>query len=237
MQNNNIILAVVLGSGLGEFFSGLPKTRLISKDTAGIHEKIVFISEIEKKDVLFFSGRKHFYEGYSREELTANMETAASYGVKNVLITNAAGGINDNFRTGDMMLINSHINLNQKLVLPKSNFPYSVELNNGILDCCNSLAIDIQCGVYGCLSGPTYESPAEIKMLRNFGCDAMGMSTIPEVFSAKKLGMNVSAISVITNLLRENSLSSPMHDDIVSMASGASENLFSLIKRLVLELN
>lgn len=240
MQNlteNNIPLAVVLGSGLGESMLSLPKTEIISEDFNGIHKKVVFISNIKGKKVLIFSGRKHFYEGFDPEEITSNMKTANALGVRNVLLTNAAGGVNDNFAIGDMMLLKSHINLNQKLIFEKNYFEYSAVLYDKIAAICNKMKIGIHEGVYCCASGPAYETKAEIRMLKLLGCDAVGMSTVPEAMHAQNTKINVSAISVITNLLRENDLLPSAHDEIVSAASLAANNLFAIINRLLIELN
>jgi len=234
---SKISLAVVLGSGLGEFISELPGIDIISEDNNGIHSKLVFTSEISNKKVLFFSGRKHFYEGYGPEEITANMKTAAEMGVKNVLITNAAGGLNPSFAVGDMMLLKSHLNLNQKLIFKETHFPYSKELYDIIALAAKSLLINMYEGVYCCSSGPAYETKAEIRALKKIGCDAVGMSTIPEVFEAKSLGMNVAAVSVITNLLKENDLAPTSHEHVLAAASGASRPLFEVIKYLLNELN
>jgi purine-nucleoside phosphorylase len=237
LSNQKIALAVVLGSGLGEYANGFSRVKVLSDDSNGIHSKSVFISEIKGKQILFFSGRKHFYEGYSVGEITENMQTAADLGTENILITNAAGGLNENFSVSDFMVIESHLNLNQKLVLEKSNFPYSKEFSKRVLKACKELSISIQKGVYCCAAGPAYETRSEIRMLKQFGCDAVGMSTIPESSKANSLGIKVAALSIITNLLNENHLVPPHHDDVILAAAGASEKLFRLIKRLLLELN
>ena len=234
---SKISLAVVLGSGLGELISALPGIDIISEDYNGIHKKLIFTSEIAGKKVLFFSGRKHFYEGYGPEEITANMRIAAQMGVKNVLITNAAGGLNPSFAIGDMMLLKSHLNLNQKLIFKETHIPYSKELYEMIGSAVRSLSVSMYEGVYCCSSGPAYETMAEVRMLKKIGCDAVGMSTIPEVFEAKSLGMKVAAVSVITNLLNENDLAPTSHEYVLEAASRASRPLFGLIKYLLNELN
>ena len=237
MENTKISLAVVLGSGLGDFAMDLPRLEIIAEDYSGIHRKITFITELDNKKVLFFTGRNHFYEGYGPEEITSNMILAAEFGIPNVLITNAAGGLHENFVTGDMMIIQSHLNLNQKLVFSPTVSPYSSELCKGIESCCKSLRIGLHKGVYCCSPGPAYESPAEIRMLKKFGCHAVGMSTVPEAFKASSLGLNAAAISVITNILREGDETPPNHNEIVEVAKKVSPKLVTLIKCMLKELN
>jgi purine-nucleoside phosphorylase len=236
-MNSKISLAVILGSGLGEYIDELPNISVISKDYSGIHKKVIFTSEIEGKKVLFFSGRKHYYEGFPIEEITANISYAARMGIKNIIITNAAGGINENFEIGDMMLLNSQLNMNQKLIFKKSHFPYSSEMYRRIEVNCKKLSIALHEGVYCCTHGPMYETKAEIRMLKKLGCDAVGMSTVPESYAARELGINAAAISVITNLLKENDLTPTSHNEVTRAASIASGKCFALIKSLLMELN
>ncbi len=236
-MKKNIKLGVVLGSGLGEFISELPAKTIISEDENGIHKKVIFTSKFRGKTALFFSGRKHFYEGFVNHEITANMKLASEMGVENMLITNAAGGLNPAFAVSDMMLLKSHLNLNQKPGFESVQLPYSKALYEKIESIAGKFSIGMSQGVYCCSSGPAYETKAEIRALKKLGCDAVGMSTIPEVFVASRLGMNVAAISVITNLLSENNLAPTSHEQVLKAAGGASRALFSLIKNLLNELN
>jgi purine-nucleoside phosphorylase len=236
-ENGKIDLALILGSGI-ELDDNITNDKSVFYiETSGIHKKIIYTCSIAGKTVLVFQGRKHFYEGHNYEDIIHNVKTAHEMGAKNLLITNAAGGLNDNFSEGDLMLIKSHINFNGKLFYPKTAFPVSQNLVEILLRSASAEGIKIHEGVYGYLTGPTYETKAEIRAQRKMGTDAVGMSTIPEIYEAAKLGMNVIAVSVITNLLKENNIIPASHDDVVLTAKTASKSLNIIIQRLVSELN
>ena len=237
MNNNNIVLGVILGSGI-DLNEDLIENKLIFYvETSGIHKKIIYSCTIGGKNVLVFRGRKHYYEGYSLVELTHSIKIAQEYGVKNLLITNAAGGLNDNFAEGNLMLITSHVNFNDKLRLKKSKPPYSKTLQKKFKDACIQSGIKIHEGVYGYYSGPLYETKAEIRMQRKIGLDAAGMSTVPEAYEAAAAGMEVAAVSVITNLLRENIAVHASHNDVAFIGRNASNKLTKAICKLIFELN
>ncbi len=237
INNNNIALALILGSGI-ELNEGIFEDRkMILEDPKGIHKKQIYTCSFGGKTILVFKGRKHFYEGQTYEEITSNVKLAKSRNIKNIIITNAAGGLNENFAEGDLMLIDSHINFIDKLVYQKAEFPYSEFLAGRLKEICLQKNIKLHEGVYGCYPGPTYETKSEIKMQKRFMIDAAGMSTIPEVYAAKKARMNVAAISVITNLLKENSVIPASHESILSTAKIASEKLNTILSELISELN
>jgi purine-nucleoside phosphorylase len=232
-----ISLGMILGSGIELDESMVENKSIFYVETSGIHKKIVYSGTIQGKNILVFQGRKHFYEGHTHDDLVQNVKSAAEMGVKNLLITNAAGGLNENFTEGDLMLITSSINFNSKLLYPKRHFPFSKSLGETFMNCARDVHVKVYEGVYGMLSGPTYETKAEIRTQKKYGMDAAGMSTIPEVYEAAKLGMNVIAVSVITNLLRETSVIPASHEDVVLNAKTASKNLNPIIRRLVYQLN
>jgi purine-nucleoside phosphorylase len=230
-------LAIILGSGLDVIVDSITSKRLLSHDYKGIHKKRTYIAEINGIPVLVFCGRKHFYERFLREELTDNVKIAKEFGTEYLLITNAAGGLNINFRESDLMIISSYINFNPKLYLPKKRINYNTDYYEKFKKVCSGLKIRLFDGVYGCLPGPAYETPSEIRMLKKFGADAVGMSTIPEVFAAQVRGIRVLAISVITNILKENDNMPLSHKHVLESSRRASEPLGKAIFRLVSELN
>jgi len=233
----NIMLGLILGSGIDLSDEIISNKQIISEESSGIHDKVIYTATIDCNNIIVFKGRKHFYEGYSIGEICSNINIAAGHKVKNILITNAAGGINENFIEGDIMMINSHINFNSKLKNKKNFNPYNTSLRNKFRKVCIENKIKFHEGVYGCLSGPTYETKSEIRMLKKIGADAMGMSTVPEVIESFSSGINVIAVSVITNLLRENNVEKADHNNIVLTAQKASQSLNLAIKNLLSELN
>ena len=235
-KNKKVKFGVILGSGLDRVADYFPSAKLVSEEQQGIHSKRIYLVNEPGKPALLYCGRRHFYEGYTREEINANIDDAFTRGVRYLLITNAAGGINVNFHESDLMLIKSHVNLNSKLVNKRIGFPYDLEMEDKFRRICFALKIKFYSGVYACLPGPAYETSSEIGLLKKTGADAVGMSTVPEVIHAKKLGIKVIGVSVITNLLRENLPSGTTHTGVLETSKKASEKLFFVVKRLANEL-
>jgi purine-nucleoside phosphorylase len=235
-KNNKFKFGVILGSGLDVITDSLPGKETVSEELDGIHVKRVILVQSPETPMVLFCGRKHFYEGYSKDEIIKNVNKAKEFGVEYLLITNAAGGLNENFEESDLMLINSHINLNSKLAGKRFSFPYDKDLTDRFKKICYDLNIRFFDGVYACLPGPAYETPAEVKLLKKIGADAAGMSTVPEVFEAVKHGIKVLGVSIITNLLKENSIAETSHFNILKTSQKASEKLFFVVKRLANEL-
>ncbi len=235
-KNNKFKFGIILGSGLDVIADSLPGKKTVSEELDGIHAKRIILVESTETPMVLFSGRKHFYEGYAKEEITDNINKAGEFGVENLLITNAAGGLNENFGEADLMVINSHINLNSKLKGRRYSFPYDRDLEDRYKKVCYELNIKYFKGVYACLQGPAYETPAEIKLLKKMGADTAGMSTVPEVFEAVKQGIKVLGISVITNLLKQNIPAATSHIDVLKTSKKASEKLLFVVKRLANEL-
>ena len=240
IKNNNITLGLILGSGIELDDKILTNKKVLFEDKNGVHHKVIFSCILSGKEILVFKGRKHFYEGWSLEDITANIKTASNYGVKNIFVTNAAGGLNDNFRAGDLMLINSHINFIDKL---KFNTPYinrnfyNYELKNKFINACKQAAVKLHEGTYGCYTGPTYETKAEIRMQKKIKLDAAGMSTVPEVINANESGIKILAVSVITNLLKENSTEAASHEEVLLTAASASISLNKVLPIFINQLN
>lgn len=235
--NKNIAIGLILGSGVDISEDSISGKNVIFEETSGVHHKVVFTCSISGKDAIIFKGRKHFYEGHTLEEITANIKLAKKLGVENLLITNAAGGLNENFNDGDLMLINSHINFIDKLNFhPESHF-YSRSLQDKFRAACRKMKVKLHEGTYGCYTGPNYETKAEIRLQKKIGLDAAGMSTVPEVIAANSLGINVIAVSIITNLLKENSVAVTAHEEVLNTAKKASISLNKVLPVFISELN
>jgi len=213
-------VAVVLGSGLGGFASGLQSSRTLTyeeiphwpeSNVVG-HEGKLVIGQASGRTVAALAGRVHLYEGYDLRTVTFATRAVAMLGVKTIILTNAAGGINTSFSRGALMVIDDHINLmgSNPLVGPNDDrfgprFPdmtmvYSPRLRQLAHEAGASLGLALSHGIYVALPGPSYETPAEIRYLRTIGADAVGMSTVPEAIVARHMGVEVLGISCIANM-------------------------------------
>ena len=213
-------VGLVLGSGLGDFADTLEEAVRIPyadipdfpQPTVEGHTGAFVFGKKQGKQVVALQGRLHYYEGFTQQELTLPIRVLAALGAKSLVLTNAAGGVNLNFRPGDLMLISDHINFSggNPLIGPNLDsfgprFPdvsdlYTKSLRTAILDKAAEAGIPMQQGVYLMYSGPNYETPAEIRAFRTLGADAVGMSTAPEALVAGHCGMQVVGISCITNM-------------------------------------
>lgn len=236
LNNNKIALAVILGSGILIDDNIISDKVILSEERSGVHRKIIFECTVAGKNVIVFKGRKHFYEGFGINDITANIRYAEKLGVKNILITNAAGGLNENYSVGELMLITSHINFITKLKFKPVNVNYKNSLAEEFRNCCTNSGVKLHEGTYGCYSGPTYETAAEIKFQKKFMLDAAGMSTVPESITCAASGINVIAVSVITNLLKESPPGITSHSDVVLNASGASESFNKVLPCFISQL-
>ncbi len=245
---DNIDLAVVLGSGLG-FLADEVDGKTVTygeikgfpKPTVEGHSGKMVLSKIGENNVLFFQGRFHYYEGYSMKEVVVFPRIAKLLGAKTYLVTNAAGGINPDFTPGDLMVIKDHLNLmgtnpligkNYDIFGPR--FPdmtdaYNPELRKLMFEIGDKLGIDLQSGVYAALTGPSYETPSEIKMFRILGADAVGMSTVPEVIAARHAGLNVAGVSCITNLAAGVSPNPLSHKEVLETTEKVKYHFGKLI--------
>jgi purine-nucleoside phosphorylase len=211
---------------------------LISEEKSGIHYKKVHIGRFSKNsEILLISGRKHFYEGYGLSEITQNIDIAQNFGVKNLIITNAAGGLNLNFKESDLMLITSYINFNSGLILPPHKIFSNSNLSKLFLKTALKNKVSCHKGIYGSFSGPMYETNAEIRYIKKFKIDAAGMSTIPELIKAKECGLNVIAVSAITNLLFESKQIFTNHSAVIRNAKKITPFLKNILSDISLELN
>jgi purine-nucleoside phosphorylase len=227
-------LALVLGSGFNHVLHHLDvdarlaysKIPGFQKTSVAGHEGELLVGKLGGTPVIVLSGRAHFYEGYTMEQVTFAVRTLAACGVKDLLLTNAAGGINRTFRAGDFMLLTDHINLmgaNPLRGPAPPGLPRFVDLSQAYDPALSALVAaaakttktKLRQGVYLALSGPTYETPAEIKAFTQLGADAVGMSTVPETIVARQCGLRVAAISCITNLAAGISKSPLSHTEVL----------------------
>ena len=213
-------LALVLGSGLGAFARELTSAQALSYDeiphfpssTVAGHAGRLVIGKFAGTTLLVMSGRVHAYEGYSAQEVAFPVRVLGAIGIKTLVVTNAAGAVNMAFKPGDLMIITDHLNLTAKnpLVGPEESelgprFPdmteaYSPKYRKICEEAAYRIGLNLRKGVYAGLLGPSYETPAEIKMLRALGADAVGMSTVLEVIAANQMNIQVLGISCMTNM-------------------------------------
>lgn len=211
-------LALVLGSGFGEVLADMevereiPYSRLPGLPAVGVagHAGKVLVGRLVGEPVLVLSGRSHYYEGRSMEEVTFGVRVLAAFGVRALVLTNAAGGIHPHLREGDLMLITDHINLMGENPLRGALVPgrdrfvdltqvYAPELQQLLRKAARQAKVPLREGVYLAVSGPSFETPAEVKAFARLGADAVGMSTVPEAIVARQCGLTVAALSCITN--------------------------------------
>src|SRR4051812_10742568 len=245
--------ALVLGSGLGDFGNDLNDAVAIPYNeipgfpvsTVEGHAGRLLVGTVEGIPVLAMQGRVHYYEGYGLDEVTFPVRTFKLLGINTMLLTNAAGGVDVQLHQGALMLISDHLNLIGTNPLRGANddrfgprFPdmtdvYSRELQEIAIAEARALGIELRRGVYAALSGPSYETPAEIHMLRGFGADAVGMSTVPEAIVARHMGMRVLGISCITNMAAGLSNEKINHEEVVETGKQVRNTFAALLRRLV----
>ncbi|MBN2526150.1 MAG: purine-nucleoside phosphorylase [Deltaproteobacteria bacterium] len=249
-------VVMVLGSGLRDVASGLTDEQSLQFDeipywprsTVSGHTGELRRGKLGDKDVLLQLGRVHLYEGYSEEEVVRPIRSIVQWGAKKVLMTNAAGGINEYLKPGGLMFIDDHLNLTGRnpLIGPNDDsrgerFPdmtdtYSRRLRALLVEEASRLGIEFKLGVYAGLLGPSYETPAEVKMLRTMGADAVGMSTVLEVIAARHMGAEIAGISCISNMAASYGGPRLTHDDVQVAAGRATRELARLILSVVSKL-
>ncbi len=245
-------VAIVLGSGLGELADefcdmAIPYSEIPNFIKSGVHGhkgRLVF-AKIDGKNIVMMQGRNHYYEGHSMQEITYPIKVFKELGVKTIILTNAAGAVNETFKPADLMIITDHINhmCSNPLIGPNDEhfgerFPdmsevYKKDLVELAKKCAKELKIDIQTGVYWANSGPSYETPAEINMIRQLGGDAVGMSTVPEAIVANYCGLNVLGISCITNAASSANGNKLSHEEVIEAANNAKVKFKSLILNIL----
>jgi purine-nucleoside phosphorylase len=246
-------IAVVLGSGLGGFAddfedpAGIPYEDIpgFMRSTAEGHAGRLVAGKVDNVPVLAMQGRVHYYEGYTLEEVTFPIRTFKLLGIKTLILTNAAGGINVELQQGTLMVLSDHLNLMGANPLRGPNderfgprFPdmstvYSPELQELAIEEARAIGVDVRRGIYGALSGPSYETPAEIVLLRNLGADAVGMSTVPEAIVARHMGLEVLGISCITNMAAGISDEPIDHQEVMETGNRVRGTFTELLRRVV----
>ncbi|WP_096437429.1 purine-nucleoside phosphorylase [Alteribacter populi] len=248
-------VGMILGSGLGDLADDIEDAVIIpyeeipffSKSEAEGHSNELVIGKLEGKNVVAMKGRYHYYEGYSLDEVTFPVRVMKALGINKLIITNACGAVNTDFNPGDLMLITDHLNLvGTNPLIGRNNaelgprFPdvskvYDREMRSLALKIAKEEGITLQQGVYGWWSGPVYETPAEIRMIRILGGDAIGMSTVPEATVAVHSGLRVLGISCLTNMAC-GILDQPLsHDEVIEVAGKVRSKFIKLIKSILTE--
>jgi len=246
-------ISIILGSGLGDFVNSVsiiktfPTSRLPAYPPSTVtgHEGKIHFAECDNKKLLLFQGRIHFYEGYRLSECILPAYISDLLKVNYLIATNAAGGVNPDFIPGDLMLTSSFIGMNLKREITELigisgikerqnflDFP-SVYLNGIIMLAAQKESISLKEGVYWYNKGPVYETPAEIRMARKFGGDAVGMSTVPEVYFAALKGIKTASISCITNYAAGISGQKLTHSEVTETANRVKLKFEKLIKRIL----
>ena len=252
----DVPVAIVLGSGLGAFAEELTDSTSIRYDeipsfaraTVEGHAGRLVIGKTNNVTVAAMQGRFHFYEGYSLEEVTFPIRVLKLLGVRTLILTNAAGSLNTEFTPGSLMVITDHINLIgvNPLIGPNDDrfgprFPdltsvYARRLQDIVINEANAIGLDMRRGIYAALSGPSYETPAEIHMVRTLGADAVGMSTVPEAIVARHMNMEVIGISCITNLAAGVSNRPVDHSQVIATGERVRAEFTELLRRVVTRL-
>jgi purine-nucleoside phosphorylase len=246
-------IAVVLGTGLGGLADKMKAAAVIPyknvpnfpMSTVLSHESRLIFGSLGGKTLVAMQGRFHLYEGYEPKEITFPIRVMAAMGIKTLLISNAAGGLDLSFKAGDLMLISDHINLTGQNPLKGDNLdewgprfpdmtaPYSRRLINLAQKAAKDLGIKIRKGVYVGVPGPSMETTAETRFLRIIGADAVGMSTIPEVIVAVHAGLEVLGLSVITNVNDPDNYQPAPLEQVIATAKGAEPTLVRLVEEVL----
>ena len=247
-------VGIVLGSGLGKLADVIEAEAVIpyakipnfAKSTAIGHKGNFIFGRLGGKYVCAMQGRFHYYEGYPMEQVTLPIRVMATLGIKVLLVSNAAGGLNQSFSVGDLMIIRDHINMLPNPLIGKNfaefgdRFPdmtaaYDLDLIKKVESIAKRAKIPVRKGVYLGNTGPSYETPAEVRFYLAIGADAVGMSTVPEVLVARHCGIPVFGMSVITNISNTENACTKLNDgdDVVRAADAAADRMCKLFTKLI----
>src|SRR2546423_4081780 len=256
LREHHADTAIILGSGLNSLVVDPAKDKIIPyaefseipKPTVPGHVGRFVLGEIEKTKIIFAQGRVHLYEGHSARDVTSIVRVLAEAGIKQLIVTNAAGALNPKFKPGDWMMITDHINLTGTSPLVGSarcadrtsqrDVPtfldmtdaYSPRLREKFRAAARKIDIILHEGVYAGGIGPQYETPAEVRMFQKLGADAVGMSTVLEVIQARALGVEVAGFSCLTNLAAGLSEEKLSHEDVLDLRKNAAAEIAELLK-------
>ncbi|HEX8844251.1 MAG TPA: purine-nucleoside phosphorylase [Pyrinomonadaceae bacterium] len=246
-------IGLVLGSGLGAFADELEEPVAVpyaeiqgfARPTVEGHAGRLVLGKVEGVAVAAMQGRFHFYEGYALEEVVFPVRTFSLLGVKSLILTNAAGGINVEFNQGALMIISDHLNLMGINPLrgphdgrfgerfPDMTEVYARDYQELAVEEAQKMGLELRRGIYAALSGPSYETPAEVRMLRILGADAVGMSTVPEAVVARQMGLKVLGISCITNMAA-GVVGEPInHQEVIETGERVRETFKELLRRVI----
>lgn len=249
----NPTIGLILGSGLGAIADQIEDAEYFPYNeipnfpvsTVEGHAGRLVIGKFQGKEVVAMQGRFHYYEGYSMQEVTCPVRVMRLLGVETLVVTNAAGAVNKDYTPGDLMIISDHLNLSGSNPLIGKNlnefgtrFPdmsnaYDKDLRAQVKDIAKNLGIEVREGVYAMFSGPTYETPAEVRMARILGADAVGMSTVPEVIIANHSGMKVIGVSCMTNMAA-GILEQPLnHEEVMETSAKVRKTFIELMTNII----
>jgi len=240
-------IALILGSGLGELADEVKEKKIFDykkipnfpTSTVPGHKGRLVFGKLENKNVLIMQGRFHYYEGYDMDKVCFPVEVFKNIGIKILIVTNASGSINLKFKPGDIVLLKDHINflginpLRGKANFVDMSFAYDLNLRKIAKEVALKNNISIKEGVYLFVSGPSYETPSEIKMFKKFGADLVGMSTVPEVIKARSLDIKVIGISLVTNMAAGILKKKLNHKEVIETGKKKKREFVRLIKGIV----
>lgn len=246
-------LGIVLGTGLGKLAEEIEVTLSLGYNeiphfpnpTVEFHSGRLIFGKLEGKTLIAFQGRYHYYEGYSMEQIVLPVRVLKLLGAKAVLLSNAAGALHPDYRKGELMLIDDHINLHPENPLrgpnidelgdrfPDMSAPYDLKMNEQFVHLADKLNLRLHQGVYASVPGPNLETRAEYRYLRTIGADAVGMSTVPEVIACKHMSLPCAAISVLTDECDPDNLQAADIAEIIAVAGRAEKDLTRLFKAFI----
>lgn len=250
-------VGIILGTGLGglvneiEIHKTIPYQSIpnFPVSTVDGHRGQLIFGMMNGKKIVAMQGRFHYYEGYTMQELTFPVRVMKYLGIRLLILSNAAGGVNPDFEVGDIMVIEDHINLMKDNPLigkndeeigtrfPDMSHSYDSELIRMTFQIAATHGIKLQKGVYAAVSGPTFETPAEYKYIRAIGADAVGMSTVPEVIAARHMGLRCFAVSIISDLGVPGKIVEITHKEVIHAASAVEPKMTKIIRELLTVLN
>ncbi len=250
---DNPEIGIILGTGLGKLIEEVEVIKKVSYNhipnfptaTVEFHKGKLIFGVLEGKKVIVMQGRFHFYEGYTLQDVTFPVRIMKALGIHTLLISNASGAINLNFKKGELMLIEDHINLQGSSPLAFKGIeklgerftdmsePYNSDLNTAFKNIAKTNNIKLHEGVYASVVGPQLETRAEYRMLKIIGADAVGMSTVPEIIVANHLNLKAAAVSVLTDECDPSNLKPININEIIAMAGKAEPNMITLFKELI----